>query len=68
MKMSLIDTYLLTNKTAVKAAIKLSVSVWGALFIALLLGLEHPIWSMTVSYTHLRAHETRMFISYAVFC
>ena len=46
MKMSLIDTYLLTNKTAVKAAIKLSVSVWGALFIALLLGLEHPIWSM----------------------
>ena len=22
----------------------------------------------SVSYTHLRAHETRMFISYAVFC
>lgn len=46
MKTSILDAYLLGNKIAVKTAIKLSVSVWGALFISLLMDLEHPVWAM----------------------
>jgi len=43
---SVLSSYLLTNRVAVKTAIKVSVSVWGALVIALLMNFEHPIWAM----------------------
>ncbi|WP_048730274.1 FUSC family protein [Pseudomonas fildesensis] len=41
-----LDSYLLGNKVAVKTGIKISVSVLGALFIALLMNFEHPVWAM----------------------
>ena len=41
-----LDSYLFGNKLAVKTAIKLSVSVWGAFLIAVLLQMERPVWAM----------------------
>ncbi|MDF5890219.1 FUSC family protein [Pseudomonas syringae pv. syringae] len=41
-----LDSYLLGNKVAVKTGIKISISVLGALFIALLMNFEHPVWAM----------------------
>ncbi len=41
-----LDSFLLGNKVAVKTGIKISVSVLGALFIALLMNFEHPVWAM----------------------
>ncbi|WP_369790399.1 FUSC family protein [Rouxiella sp. WC2420] len=38
------DSFLLTNKFAVRTGIKLSISVWGGLIIALLMNFEHPVW------------------------
>jgi uncharacterized membrane protein YccC len=43
---SVLNAYLLTNKVAVRTAIKVSISVWGALVIALLMNFEHPVWAM----------------------
>lgn len=43
---SALDSYLLGNKIAVKTGIKISISIWGALFIALLMNFEHPVWAM----------------------
>lgn len=41
-----LDSYLFGNKLAVKTAVKLSVSVWGAFLIAVLLQMERPVWAM----------------------
>lgn len=41
-----LDSYLFGNRLAVKTAIKLSVSVWGAFLIAVLLQMERPVWAM----------------------
>lgn len=41
-----LDSYLLGNRLAVKTAIKLSISVWGAFLIAVLLQMERPVWAM----------------------
>jgi uncharacterized membrane protein YccC len=41
-----LDSYLLGNKVAVKTGIKISISALGALFIALLMSFEHPVWAM----------------------
>lgn len=41
-----LDSYLLGNKIAVKTGIKISISTLGALFIALLLNFEHPVWAV----------------------
>lgn len=38
------DSFLLTNKFAVRTGIKLSISVWGGVIIALLMNFEHPVW------------------------
>jgi uncharacterized membrane protein YccC len=46
MSAALISPFLLTNGAAVKYAAKVSISIWGALFIALLMNFEHPVWSM----------------------
>lgn len=46
MTTSTLDSYLFGNKLAVKTAIKLSVSVWGAFFIAMLMHMERPVWAM----------------------
>lgn len=46
MSTSTLDSYLFGNKLAVKTAIKLSVSVWGAFFIAMLMHMERPVWAM----------------------
>ena len=43
---SALHSYLLTNKRAVKLAIKVSISIWGALFFSLIFNFEHPIWAM----------------------
>lgn len=43
---SALDSYLLGNKVAVKTGIKMSISVWGALFFALIFNFEHPVWAM----------------------
>lgn len=43
---SIIDSFLLTNGAALRTAAKVSVSVWGAFAISLLMGFEHPIWAM----------------------
>jgi uncharacterized membrane protein YccC len=43
---SMVETFLLTNRLALRTAAKVSVSVWGAFVISLLLGFEHPIWAM----------------------
>ncbi|MCC3721335.1 FUSC family protein [Rouxiella badensis] len=40
------DSFLLTNKFAVRTGIKLSISVWGGLVIGLLMNFEHPVWVM----------------------
>lgn len=41
-----LDSYLLGNKVAVKTGLKISVSTLGALFIALLMNFEHPVWAL----------------------
>lgn len=41
-----LDSFLLTNRAALRTAAKVSVSIWGAFIISLLLGFEHPIWAM----------------------
>jgi uncharacterized membrane protein YccC len=41
-----LDSYLLGNKLAVKTGIKISISALGALFIALLMNFEHPVWAL----------------------
>jgi uncharacterized membrane protein YccC len=41
-----LDSYLLGNKVAVKTGIKICVSALGAVFIALLMSFEHPVWAM----------------------
>jgi uncharacterized membrane protein YccC len=41
-----IDSFLFTNIAALRIALKVSVSVWGAFVIALLCGFEHPLWAM----------------------
>lgn len=46
MTTSRLDSYLFGNTLAVKTAIKLSVSVWGAFFIAMLMHMERPVWAM----------------------
>lgn len=46
MAASALDSYLVGNKVAVKTGIKISISVWGAVFIALLMNFEHPVWAM----------------------
>lgn len=46
MTTSRLDSFLFGNKPAVKMAIKLSVSVWGAFFIAMLMHMERPVWAM----------------------
>ncbi|CAB3773503.1 MULTISPECIES: FUSC family protein [Burkholderia] len=43
---SLIFSYLTPSRDAVKAAIRISVSVWGAMIIAFLMNFEHPVWAM----------------------
>lgn len=43
---SVLNSYLLTNKVAVRTAIKISISVWGAGIIGLLMNFEHPTWCM----------------------
>ena len=42
----IIAVFSLTNKNAVKLGIKVSISVWGGLIIALLMNFEHPVWVM----------------------
>lgn len=42
----IIAVFSLTNKNAVKLGVKVSVSVWGGLIIALLMNFEHPVWVM----------------------
>jgi uncharacterized membrane protein YccC len=41
-----LDSYLLGNKVAVKTGIKICISALGAVFIALLMSFEHPVWAM----------------------
>jgi uncharacterized membrane protein YccC len=41
-----LDSYLLGNKVAVRTGIKISISALGAVFIALLMSFEHPVWAM----------------------
>jgi uncharacterized membrane protein YccC len=41
-----IDSFLATNPVALRTALKVSVSVWGAFVISLLCGFEHPLWAM----------------------
>lgn len=41
-----IDSFLVTNALALRTALKVSVSVWGAFVISLLCGFEHPLWAM----------------------
>jgi uncharacterized membrane protein YccC len=43
---SVVDSFLLTNSVALRTAAKVSISVWGAFVISLLMGFEHPIWAM----------------------
>jgi len=55
-----LDSYLLGNKAAVKTGIKISISVLGALFIALLMSFEHPVWAMItgmISFLRLTTHK-----------
>ena len=40
-----IDSFLATNPVALRTALKVSVSVWGAFVISLLCGFEHPLWA-----------------------
>ncbi len=41
-----LDSFLLTNKMAVRTGIKLSLSVWGGLVIGFLMNFDHPVWVM----------------------